>query len=242
MPTINDIKVCVISTRRPENVKYMETVVLNGQKPTWFVGHDEFDVYSKSGAGEDRVIESGGLVEARNAALDHSWNDDKVCVMIDDDVSGFYQAIDKKRKKHITFVQAINIIQEGLKETRNMFYFAGSAPTDNTFYYNPDKPMSFKNFIGGWFMYIRPCELHFDPQLRMKEDYDYTLQHIQRYGGVCRRNDILLDVKHYGNKGGVVDYRNDELEQDSIRKLKAKWGNRHVVDNPRRKNEILMKV
>lgn len=207
---------------------------------TWFVGEGEGRDYTYHGA--SYVFESGGLVPSRNAALDYSWSHgDATCIMLDDDVNAIYRAIDKKQKEPISFVDAVHMLHQAMSETRNMFYFGGSAPTNNTFYFNPLKPISFKNFINASLMYIRPCELWFDPQFRLKDDYDYTLQHIQKYGGVCRRNDILLDVKHYGNKGGAVEYRTDDLEQQTIQQLKAKWG-QHIRDNPRRKNEILLKV
>lgn len=229
--------VTVISHNRPNNVPVLEKAI--DCKATWFVGKGEGRDYTYEGA--SYVFESGGLVDSRNAALDYAWRHDLPCVMLEDDLKGFYLALDKKNKIRITFHDVVRYLKDSLEATRGMLYLAGCAPTLNTFFYNPLKRISLNHYIIGSLILVRPCDLWFDPQFRLKEDYDYTLQHIQHFGGVCRRNDILLDVKHYTNKGGAVEYRTDELERKTIRQLKGKWGN-HIVDNPRRKNEVLLKV
>ena len=78
-------------------------------------------------------------------------------------------------------------------------------------------------------------------EMTLKEDYDYTLQHIARFGGVVRSNDLLAEYKHYSNTGGAVDVRNSVNEQLNIAYLKSKWGDA-IRDNPRRPNEILLSL
>ena len=232
----NTVSINVISSNRSTNAnKYAD---LN---PTWFIGHGESETYKANGA--QLVIESGGLIESRNQALEHAFNQGKDCVMIEDDM------IDIKNYQHntlttISLQQAIEQAQLILYEVlRARFYLAGFAPTPNTFYYNPNKPITFNTFIVGSLIYIRNgCDLRFDTNLRTKEDYDYTLQHIDKYGGAARINYILPHFKHYGNKGGAVDYRTPQLEQNSIAYLKRKWGNDIIRDNPRRANEILLRI
>lgn len=90
-------------------------------------------------------------------------------------------------------------------------------------------------------MMIWPCDLFFDEKLRLKEDYDYTAQHIKKFGGVVRANGILATFAHRKNKGGVVAIRTAEIEQESILRLMQKHPG-FFKENPRRANEILMKV
>ena len=213
---------------------------------TWFVGDGEGKYYKDAGA--TAVVESGKLVASRNAALKAAWDNNLICSMMDDDVKSIKQAYfnpenKKNEAKPITFDQAVIILKHSLlAETRGMFYFAGCAPTANTYFYHQEKPISFKNFINASLMLMRPgCDVWFDANMTLKDDYDYTLQHIAKYGGVVRHNDILLDVSHYSNKGGAVEYRTSELEQKNIAYLKKKWG-RTIRDNPRRPNEILLNV
>jgi hypothetical protein len=86
--------------------------------------------------------------------------------------------------------------------------------------------------------FCKPNEIRFDEQLTLKEDYDFTLQHIQKYGTI-RYQKYLFTFQHYSNKGGAVDIRNDKEEQKNIMILKSKWGDK-IRLNPKRKNEILI--
>jgi len=117
----------------------------------------------------------------------------------------------------------------------------GVAPTANAFYYNPEKPYKTNAFIVGDMILVMPCDLRFDTNMLLKEDYDYTLKHITKYGRVIRADNILAEFAHRTNRGGAVSYRTATLEQVCIAYLKKKWGKK-IRDNPRRPNEILMNL
>lgn len=86
-----------------------------------------------------------------------------------------------------------------------------------------------------------PCHLWFDTGMTLKEDYDYTLAHLHDFGLVARVNGLLAHFLHRTNPGGAVAARTAELEQENIAYLRKKWG-RVIADNPRRPNEILLKL
>ena len=231
---LNKFNVCVISHRRPLNVSKMNECVnipLN-----WYVGDNkDKDDYKTD------VIVGGNLCESRNRILKDSWEQDKIAVMIDDDIKGLkecYIENGKKTTRDITLSEALDIMYKSLNNTR--LKLAGVSPTHNPFFCNPNKPIQLKHFIVASMCMVKPCELYFDESFRTKEDYDYTLQHIKKFGGVTRCDTILANFEHYNNAGGVVDYRTDEVEKDSIDKLKNKWGEL-ISDNTRRPNEILIK-
>lgn len=231
-------RINVISHKRPQNVQrsYYNEII---NDITYYVGKDEKQIYLEHGA--KHVVESGGLIESRNAALQDTWNTGyDCCIMVEDDLKSLSLAFSKKKKMPIDLVSAIELLVFALKEYPE-YYLAGVAPTPNLFYFNPEKIISTRNFIVGSLIAIKKTDLFFDSSLTLKEDYDYTLQHIKKYGGVVRCNNIIAHFEHYANKGGVVGYRNSEREQENINKLKTKWGS-NVKDNPRRPNEILLKV
>jgi len=58
-------------------------------------------------------------------------------------------------------------------------------------------------------------------------------------GGCLRYGKYLTSFKHYTNKGGVVGYRDTELEQKTIQYLIDKWGE-CIKLNSKRENEILL--
>jgi hypothetical protein len=208
----------------------------------WCVGYGEKDDYIKLGA--SYVEETGGLVKSRNEAISMAHSKGQDCIMIDDDLDKIQCAVsnNNRHNQDMSFKQTLDIMYRASNDIGHRAFLIGVASTPNAFYFNPLKPYSFTHFIGGWFMIVRNgADLYFDKQFKLKEDYDYTLQHIQTYGLALRCNEILARFKHYGNKGGAVDYRNDDLEQDMIALLKQKWGP-VIRDNPRRKNEILLQV
>lgn len=236
---MNNLFFAVVSSNRPDNVAQMESFAAQCDSQIhWFVPENQPEQYLKSGA--HYVYESGGLVPSRNAALKMAFESNKICVMLDDDLKKCEMITNAKDKVEITFKQMINEMYKILRNSPCRM--AGISPTTNTFYYNPKQPIGLRHFCIASLIMVSPCDLYFDEQFRTKEDYDYTLQHIKKFGGVMRINYLIPTFGHYTNKGGVVDYRTPELEQDSIRKLKEKWGTNIVKDNPRRPNEILIKI
>merc|ERR1711879_578085 len=98
---------------------------------------------------------------------------------------------------------------------------------------------SYTNFILGDFFVSEPSDIRFDTRLDLKEDYDYTAAHLDKYGGVLRCNRLLVAAKHQTNSGGACSYRSTEREQRNITILKEKWGSA-IIDNPKRPSEILL--
>lgn len=237
--TIGDKKVFVgiISHLRSENVPKMHAIV--GEDVTWVVGNNEKEIYQQNGV--KSVIEGGGLCESRNVILDVAQAQGAdAAVELSDDLRVIKLAVDKdnKNSKVISFDDAVAIMIsacEGLGAK-----MAGTAPTNNAFFFNPNKPYHTRAFIVGDFITVLDTDLRFDQNLKLKEDYDYTLQHIYKYGSVARCNALLPSFLHRTNAGGACAYRNEKREQKAIRYLKAKWPS-HIKDNPRRPNEILIK-
>lgn len=181
---------------------------------------------------------TGGLVAARNFALDHAFSKSNICVQISDDfvrvkVNNFLE-----KKQNVTLD---GCIEETVKlfNTINCVKLLGIPPNDNPFIYN--KYLSKNTFCVGDLLFVKPSSPRFDPKLTTKEDYDFTLQHKKKYGNCLRFQKYLYLFKHYTNKGGVFDIRNTETEQKNINYLKAKWGGQ-IQLNPRRINEIILKT
>lgn len=234
---IKETHFAVISHNRTENIKKIEEITGLAKKLVWYVGEGEKKAYREIAQGE--VIEGGKLVPSRNKALQIANAEGKYCLMMDDDLVECAMIAASGQVCKVKFETLAREMFRVLSTTP--VYLAGVAPTPNPFFYNPVKPIGMKHFIGSWMMLIKQNELKFDEQLKTKEDYDYTLQHIKRYGGVARLNYLIPTFRHFGNKGGLHDIRNAEIEQDSIAKLRAKWGS-SIQLNKKRPNEILLRV
>jgi hypothetical protein len=203
---------------------------------TWYVGHGEQRAYTEAPV----TVESGGLCVSRNHALrDAAKHLLAPCIQLSDDLTRLRRATSRKTTEPLDFAGAVRLLQAACAEVGASL--AGCAPTDNAFYSNPANPIATSAFIVGDFILVMPCNLYFDESLRLKEDYDYTLQHLQKFGVVARRNDILASFTHRSNSGGAVEYRTPALEQASIQHLRGRWG-AVIQPNKKRANEILLKL
>lgn len=230
----NNIFVSIISARRPDRVPAMNAHVAEA---TWFVAAGEGDVYRAAGA--KHVVESGKLCESRNAALNAAFVLGLPCLQLSDDLKRVKKAHSKTDTEQVTLISAAREMLAAGKQFGAKL--CGVAPTSNPYFYNPEKPYRDRAFIVGDMILVFPCDLRFDEKMRLKEDYDYTLRHIEAFGQVLRVDNILAEFAHRSNKGGAVSYRTSELERECIAYLKKKWG-KAIKDNPRRPDEILLNL
>lgn len=223
--------VAIISAGRPGNVVPLSALV---GMATWVVPEPQMHAYRNAGA-ELVAPDGGGLCAARNAALAVAFDAGVPCIQVSDDLRRL-KLVTLEAVRPLSFQQAARLLLSGLGDAR----LAGCAPTDNPFYVDRANPIRRHHFVVGDLIAVAPCMLRFDTRLRLKEDYDYTLQHLATYGLVHRRDDILASFLHRDNAGGAAGYRTRALEQESIAYLKDKWPGR-IVDNPRRANEVLLR-
>lgn len=224
----------VISHLRPQNVQKMQELI--GQPCTWIVAPGEMQSYLDAGAVS--VVEGGNLVGSRNKALELAFAEGAVCVQVSDDMKKIEKLdFSTKQKEVISFSEALEIYKKEI--WYSPFNLYGMPPTANAFFVH--KPRSLNAFIIGDFIVVKPSDIRFDPEFLLKEDYDFTAQHIKKYGGVMRFDDMLFTFQHYSNSGGVVSYRNDTLEAEMANKLMAKHPGL-FRRNTTRKNEVILKA
>jgi hypothetical protein len=198
------------------------------------VKNGEGHLYKKNGC--LNVFETGKLIQSRNAALDMAFQQNKICVQISDDLRKVTTNKNFAEKKEVNLDLAIEELIKVFKKV-NGVYLMGVPPTTNDFF---AKTLISKNtFCIGDMLFIKPNDLRFDTALTLKEDYDYTLQHLNKYKNCFRYQKYLFEFEHYKNIGGAVDYRTEQEEQKNIKILFAKWGSK-IKLNAKRENEILI--
>lgn len=225
------VHVAVISARRPGAATDLASHL--PRDATWYVPPGEEAEYRLAGAARIRAAET--LVEARNLALDDAFANGHLCVQTSDDLTGI-KRLGVTDHQPISLGDAIDEMRSALAETGARL--AGCAPTANPFY--GAHKVSTAGFVVGDLIAVAPTDLRFDPALRLKEDYDYTCQHLATYGAVARCDWILATYRHRTNAGGAVSYRNRASEREAIQHLVAKWPGVFRL-NPKRANEILMR-
>lgn len=228
--------VCVISAGRPSNVVPLQALL--GCRPTWVVPEGMRAVYRGAGA----IVAHGGsdtnVAAARNAALEHAFELGLPCVMLDDDLSKLrFVGGPDEQPRPVDFLNALSHIVGYLAEST--YRLGGANSTDNAYFVR--KRFATKLFIPTAFMAVEPNDLRFDERLPMREDYDYCCQHIDRYGGALRCNQVLPTFAYKTNAGGMQGHRTEEANERSIQLLEEKWPG-WIHRNTKRQGEILLRI
>jgi hypothetical protein len=211
---------------------------------TWYVPKHQGRNYENAGAYNIGLGSDTNVTIARNQAMEDAFQWKLPCVQIDDDMKWIKRVIwpdaDHPKNRAETFsaeaaIQRILLWMEDLG-----FYLGGTAPTNNPYFSR--QPVSTRTFVRSPFWVIRPNPLRLDPKLLVKFDYDYTLQHIEKFGGVCRVDEFVTEFDYGKLPGGHVDSRTMDTQEQAIDYLQHKWGPKIVRRNPRRPGEVLLNV
>jgi hypothetical protein len=246
-----DAFVFVVSKGRPHNVAKKSLKI---GKATWLVDGDAAAYRAAAAivAPELRPTimdvtdqpKFRSLTGKRRLAMKLAWRDNKPCIQLDDGIGRLVKfspvtGVTKsgKPKKfttvHIPFAVACKTLLQELQKSK--FYLGGFTPLDCEVFYQPKNRVTFLSFIIASFFIVLPCDLLISEYPPIKEDYHYTAQHIWRYGGVVRVNNIAPSFSHYGNKGGCDFLRTEELSRECAAFLMKAWPG-CFRPNTRRKN------
>lgn len=217
--------VCVVSHAREKNIP-----VQYDRNWLFIVGNGEKENYER--AGFTNVVEGGSLIDSRNMALDIADKQGAMCLQLSDDLGRIMIG-----DKLVTLPEVIEYAHKFAKQFK--IPLLGINPVFNKFYQRDTVTNGF--VIGDFTMTVPHTEIRYDKNLRLKEDYDFALQYMKKYGSAKRLNNVICEFKHYANKGGAVEYRSNDLERQAVEYLESKWG-RAVRRNTKRKNpyEILI--
>ena len=197
----------------------------------------EYKKYHKKVIGVDDNVK--GITQTRNWILNNI--DDEWHIQVDDDALSFHKF---EKGKMQTFIDKDRIH----KIIDNQFNLCdgwglkvwGFALCGDYKFYREYKPFGTQAVIGANIIGIIKNDLRFDARLKVKEDYDYAMQHIAKYKGALRCTKYGIDVIHLTNEGGCVSYRTKEVEMDAYNILLKKWGSK-IVKKQNNKNFVKLK-
>ena len=221
----------VISSGRHDKLPY-------NQEQKWaynfVVKNEEIDAYKTAGCRKvygTATVNGSNLVNSRNFALDHAFENNRFCVQLDDDLE---KVRIRDTKTEVDPNEAIKDMASKLGCLRGVYHM-GVPPTTNDYFIKTD--FSKNLFMPACMTITKPTHLRYDENLTLKEDYDYCLQHTTTYGSTLRYHHYIWCFKAKTNKGGCQDYRSSDEEQRCIRFLRRKWGSK-VKMHPTRQDEI----
>jgi hypothetical protein len=164
---------------------------------------------------------------------------DAVCI-IDDDMKGvfYWENLEKKLVDKDNFMEFLEKYSFMAMELG--VYLWGVNPNNDKQSYAEFNPFSSLSFIGAPFMvFLKGNNCWFDERLPLKEDYDMTLQQINKNRKVLRINKYFYRVKQSNQTGGCAAFRNYDYELEQLELLQQKWGEKIVkLDNKNRSNNM----
>lgn len=211
------------SNRRSRNVETAEALL---GPVTWYTHEGQRDAYCDAGA--TACCECGPWPSNRNAILDEAHVRGLIAVMVDDDVNGFALA-SHRRLTPASFEEAVGVMVERLAAEPGA-YLAGVSPYRHARPTTPGWPVARTSVIWGSVMVVKPSGLRFDERIVLREDMDFTCQHLERFGEVMRCDDVIARIGPRSPEGGnplgagCTPHRTPEISLAVNRLLVEKWG------------------
>lgn len=200
-----------------------------------YVDHKEYDEYVENNRESSNIISceegiQGNLCRIRNHIMSKEFNEGAdVVLIIDDDMKGIYYW-EKNQKNLVKEKDVLNFIWKHSILAMDMgVYFWGININQDKQIYREYTPFSFLSYIGGPFQcFIKGGGIQYDEGLPLKEDYDMTLQQLNRHRRVLRLNKFFYIVKQSEQSGGCATYRNSKREMEQLEALQKKWRDKIV--------------
>lgn len=220
---------CSPSYRRPNGVevdRFIPSVAL-------YVAESEVEEYRKYNEKVHiRVIPDsvqGNLSRVRNYILEDQK--ENIVVMVDDDLQyvGYHEnrALRKLNSEEelIDFVYKYSILAMdwGVK----MWGVQVNPDKQN---YREYSPFSTLSYIGDPFTVHINDPLRYDERFRLKMDYDFAIQHLNRFRKILRVNKFFYQVRQMEQVGGCSMYRNIDEEKKELKMLQSKWGRKIIKE------------
>lgn len=226
------ISVCCPSYKRPkvETLDYLPFCRV-------YVDCKEADEYIKQNKGADIVAcpegVQGNLCRVRNYIIEQELKKNDAVLIVDDDLKGIYyhEHLERHLVESDCFLSFLEKYSIMAKDMGAFFWGVNVNPDPQC--YREYTPFSTKSYIGGPFQcFLKGGECRYDENLPLKEDYDMTLQQLNKYRVVLRVNKFFYDCKQSEQAGGCATYRNLEREKEQLLLLQKKWGSKIVKFDP----------
>jgi|NorSeaMetagenome_1021524.scaffolds.fasta_scaffold00564_22 glycosyltransferase involved in cell wall biosynthesis len=213
---------------------------------TFFIPESEYHQYK--GLVKNIVCvpkEVRGITDTRNWILENT--DEKWVVFLDDDAKNVgYNKLEERKTKKIEIRDEGFWAEEFLKFfdlTEQLGYKIWGTRTESsprgTY---PYKPFLTRSYVTASCMgIVNDGEYLFDPDFKVKEDYEICLRHIKDKGGILAVRYLHWENEHWVTDGGCKDYRTIDMERDAIKRLIKLYPS--MISSAKRKaNEFTIKL
>lgn len=198
---------------------------------------EDYKKYAEKYSKRANIIYNEGscVSDNRNNLLNYFEKGTKL-VMLDDDLSFIGHLVNKKLVP-FTQEELHKFINDAFKltEKKKALIWTG-YPVENAFFMS--KTIDNKNFGVGCIMGIIIDNYRFNPEFKIKEDFDICLQTI-RDGYNCLRFNFIHAKGKHKSKGGCEEFWNNKEEEKCTLKILQKYP--YLIKKGCRKNSIIMR-
>jgi hypothetical protein len=186
-----------------------------------------------------------GIAQTRNWILDNVRKpEDEFLVMCDDDIEAiqYMMSMHTRSNKDPDYMVAVmeRTAQLALDGQVGLF---GYAHTPNPKERRSGLPFILRTWLSAGVIGFVDPSLRFDSSLMTKEDVDISLQSIARHRYLIQDLRYAWVCQRWNNVGGMASFRTQELEYDTLKFLKKKWGDRIISLNySRRKSGMALRL
>jgi len=189
---------------------------------TYVVAASEKKAYESNGRRAVTVPDKiqGNVARVRNWILDH-YNP---VLILDDDIRHIGRWSQQVNQK-LSADEAMEFIEHGFilaKQLKARMWGVNLLPDKGA--YREYTPLAFRSVVLGPVQGFVNLDLRYDESLPLKEDYDLSLQVLNKYRRTLRFNAYHYSCHQHTNEGGCGTYRTMEKEQRQFELLQEKWG------------------
>jgi len=166
------------------------------------------------------VVGKPGITPQRRLISEY-FPKNKHIVSLDDDVEGLFKLVENTlvciEDVHAFFVRAFELCATHKR------YLWGIYPVLNAFYMKHTITTDLKFILGTCYGYInRPHDETLTPSLPEKEDFELSILHFLKDGGVLRINDVSIKTKFHNRNGGLGALSQKRIDDNNRAALELK--------------------
>lgn len=182
------------------------------------------------------VVGIKGVAPVRNFIAGYFPVGQKI-VFCDDDIKGFLEFDESKKRHEKELVSLISVIKKGFAECKkHKCRLWGIYPTPNGFFMKDTVSTDLKFCVGTFFGTINPGNKELNIPISEKDDYYRTLRMYQLDGCVVRLNFVAPKTAYYKEPGGMqTDPKRKEKQETAVQFLLKEFPE-WVKRNPTRKS------